>query len=141
MTYKDMYLNYYLKSTISNYNGEPNESYEFHKEKLRNKFGEEYLKKYIKNAENLISFYNNCKIRKKKKNDENLLKVPLMIELDESNENNSKKKNDNVSYYLYEKDINNKINYDEVEFLGDNAISRGTQTEIKQTDDKSESEY
>ena len=141
MTYKDMYLNYYLKSTISNYNGEPNESYEFHKEKLRKINGEEYLKKYIKNAENLILFFNNCKIRKKNKNNENLLKVPLMIELDESNENNSKKKNDNVSYYLYEKDINNKINYDEVEFLGDNVISRGTQTEMKQIDEESESEY
>ena len=138
ITYKDMYLNYYLKSTKSDFDSEPNESYEFHKEKLRNKFGEEYLKKYIKNAENLISFYNNCKIRKKKKNNENLLKVPLIKELDETKIN--KKNNDNVSYYLYEQNINNKINYDEVEFLGDNKISRFTQTEIKKIDEESETE-
>ena len=61
LKYKDMYLNYYLKSTKKDFEGaEIDESFEAHKEKLR-KFGEEYLENYIKNAENLIEFYKNCK--------------------------------------------------------------------------------
>ena len=72
MTYEDMYLNYYLKSTKDSFDFEPNESYESHKEKLK-KFGNEYLKGYIKNAENLINFYATSKKRqsKKRKNEEN----------------------------------------------------------------------
>ena len=61
MTYEDLYLNYYLKSTK-----EP-ESYEKHKEKLRQKHGEIYVNKFIKNAEELINFYNVCKERKSRK--------------------------------------------------------------------------
>jgi hypothetical protein len=61
MTYEDLYLNYYLKSTK-----EP-ESYEKHKEKLRQKHGERYVNKFIKNAEELINFYNICKERKSRK--------------------------------------------------------------------------
>ena len=61
MTYEDLYLNYYLKSTK-----EP-ESYEKHKEKLRQKHGEIYVNKFIKNAEELINFYKICKERKSRK--------------------------------------------------------------------------
>ena len=68
MTYKDMYLNYYLKSTKESFaDAEVDESYESHKEKFKKLFGEHYLKKYIKNAENLINFYNTRKQRKSRK--------------------------------------------------------------------------
>ena len=143
MTYEEMYLNYYLKSTKSDFDSEPNESYEFHKEKLRNKYGEEYLKKYIKNAEDLILFYNfGQKRNSKKEKDKKTLKLPLMIELDETKQNKNNNNNNNKSsYYLYEPKSNNKINFDEVEVLSNNAISRGTQTEMKQVDEESENEY
>ena len=61
MTYEDLYLNYYLKSTK-----EP-ESYEKHKEKLKQKHGEIYVNKFIRNAEELINFYKICKERKSRK--------------------------------------------------------------------------
>ena len=83
LNYKDMYLNFYLKSTKKDFVGaEINESYEAHKENLR-KFGEEYLENYIKNAENLIEFYKNCKKRKsrKKKDEESLNAPPLCFEI------------------------------------------------------------
>ena len=96
MTYKDMYLNYYLKSTKSDFNEELNESYELHKEKLRNLYGEEYLENYVKNAENLIYFYEHCKKRKPRKTDKDEIKKKdsSLIELDENNQNK-----DNISYY------------------------------------------
>ena len=49
MTYEDLYLNCYLNSSIES------ESYEKHKEKLRAKFGERYVKAFIQNAEDLIA--------------------------------------------------------------------------------------
>ena len=140
MTYKDLYVNFYLKSTKSDFNGEQDESYEYHKEKLRKKFGDEYLKKYIKNAENLIKFFDNCKKRKSKKNNNNnFLKVPLMIELDETKQ---EKNEDNgyVPYFFYEPKNNNKLNHEDMEYLGNNKISRGIQTEIQQVDEESDSE-
>ena len=136
MTYKDMYINYYLKSTKNDFKKEPNESYESHKEKLKKLYGEEYLKNYIKNAENLIDFYNHCKKRKTKKINNNEIKnkdSSSSIELDENIINK-----DNVSYYFNEQNINN--NY-ENDIINNNKISRSTQTETIQTEDESEIEY
>ena len=137
MTYKDMYLNYYLKSTKSDFKEEPNESYESHKEKLKKLYGEEYLGNYIKNAENLIYFYEHGKKRKPRKiSNEKNRKDSSIIELDE----NIKNIKDNISYYYNDENINNKFNYYENNNKNGNKISKLTQTEMKQTEDESEIE-
>lgn len=91
MTYEDMYLNLYLKSTKKSFPNEASdESYEKHKEKLLSKFGEEYSKKFNENAENLISFFEKCKQRKLRK------KKPTHP-TDELNNNPSSNPNSNAS--------------------------------------------
>ena len=64
ITYKDLFNDYYLKS-IKNDNQD--NSYEAHKEKLLDKYGKEYLNKYIQNVENFVEFFMKGKIRKNKK--------------------------------------------------------------------------
>jgi hypothetical protein len=64
MTYKDLYNDYYLKSTKDN-NGD--NSFEAHKEKILKLYGKEYLDKYIKNTENFVEFFMNGKNRKCRK--------------------------------------------------------------------------
>ena len=137
MTYKEMYLNYYLKSTKKDFYGaEVNESFETHKEKLQ-KFGDKYLDNYIKNAENLIDFYNKCKKRKARKQKENLsFNTSSLIEI-----SINKKDNNNYSSKSNKGTFNNILNdYDELNF-GENRICQGTQTDRKQTEDESEEEY
>lgn len=71
MNYKDMYLNYYLKSNKETFKGEPSdESYEAHIQQLEKKYEQNYIINYIRNAENLIdNFYKLKKrIRKKRRN-------------------------------------------------------------------------
>ena len=72
MTYKDLYTNYYLKSTKVDFDNDPkNESFEEHKEKLQEMYGESYLEKFLENTKNFIEFFmngKNRKIRKKKEN-------------------------------------------------------------------------
>ena len=134
MTYEDMYLNYYLKSTKDSFDSQPNESYECHKEKLK-QFGNEYLNNYIKNAENLLNFYATSKKRqsKKKKNEEKGNNLPL---LSESNINN--KKND--FYYTNNENIVNEINNNTLNYNNlINMQDKFTQTEMNRTDDESES--
>lgn len=134
MTYKDLYLNYYLKSTKESFIGtEMDESYERHKEKLKEKFGELYLKNYIRNAEDLINFYNTCKKRKpkKKKNGNNSYINP-------SEELQKLKKE-----YINNEEIklNNQLDLVEEFFKKNNRVSTGTQTDTKKIDDESENEY
>ena len=75
MTYKDLYTDYYLKSTK---NDNQDNSYEAHKEKLLGKYGKEYLDKYIQNTEKFIEFFMNGKIRKNKKSNEIItIDIPL----------------------------------------------------------------
>ena len=64
MTYKDLYNDYYLKSTKEN-NGD--NSFEAHKEKILKSYGKEYLDKYIKNTENFVEFFMTGKNRKCRK--------------------------------------------------------------------------
>ena len=116
MTYKDLYTDYYLKST-KNVNQE--NSYEAHKEKLLGKYGKEYLDKYIQNSENFVEFFMNGKIRKNKKTYE-ILTVNIPLE-NESTESSSKdvfmnKENDNINKNMVSiatqtdiGDINSKI--------------------------------
>ena len=64
MTYKDLYNDYYLKSTKDN-NGD--NSFEAHKEKILKLYGKEYLDKYIENTENFVEFFMTGKNRKCRK--------------------------------------------------------------------------
>ena len=140
MTYKDMYLNYYLKSTKKDFTkSEVDESYEYHKEKLK-KFGDKYLQNYIKNAEGLIEFYNKCKKRKSRKKDESQPNNDIEISIG----NKIDKEKDSI--YINNNQEGNKLilpfnNY--INYFGKNLTSSSTQTDIKETGDISddESEY
>ena len=132
-TYEDIYLNYYLKSTKESFDSQPNESYEFHKEKLK-KFGNEYLNRYIKNAENLLNFYATAKKRqsKRRKSKETENNLPLLSEPNFDN------KKDGFNYYIDE-NINNKSNNNSLSYNNIyNMQDKSTQTEMNRNDDESE---
>ena len=132
-TYEDIYLNYYLKSTKDSFDSQPNESYESHKEKLK-KFGNEYLNRYIKNAENLLNFYATAKKRqsKRRKSEETENNLPLLSE-----QNNVNKK-DGLNCYIDE-NINNHSNNNSLSYNNIyNRQDKCTQTERNRTDDESE---
>ena len=97
MEYKDLYSDYYLKSTkIDNQEN----SYEAHKEKILALYGKEYLDKYIKNVENFVEFFMNGKNRKNKKTNEiKSINIPLESESTENTYNNEliNKENDKTS--------------------------------------------
>ena len=91
MTYKDFYINYFLKSTK---NDSLEYSFESLKEKLLILNGKEYLDKFIENAEHFVEFFTNSKIRKSRKTQEiENISIPLENETVEtisvSNELNS----------------------------------------------------
>jgi len=91
MTYKDFYMNYFLKSTK---NDSLEYSFESLKEKLLILNGKEYLDKFIDNAEHFVEFFTNSKIRKSRKTQEiENISIPLENETVEtisvSNELNS----------------------------------------------------
>ena len=91
MTYKDFYINYFLKSTK---NDSLEYSFEALKEKLLILNGKKYLDKFIENAENFVEFFTNSKIRKSRKTQEiENISIPLENETVEtisvSNELNS----------------------------------------------------
>ncbi len=66
MTYRELYLNYYLKSV----NTSELNSFEEHKRKLLKEYGKEYLDLFIQNANNFINFFTNGKNRKSRKRKE-----------------------------------------------------------------------
>ena len=75
MTYKDFYINYFLKSTK---NDSLEYSFESLKEKLLILNGKEYLDKFIDNAEHFVEFFTNSKIRKSRKTQEiENISIPL----------------------------------------------------------------
>ena len=91
MTYKDFYMNYFLKSTK---NDSLEYSFESLKEKLLILNGKKYLDKFIENAEHFVEFFTNSKIRKSRKTQEiENISIPLENETVEtisvSNELNS----------------------------------------------------
>jgi hypothetical protein len=97
MTYKDLYTDYYLKSTK---NDNQDNSYEAHKEKILVLYGKEYLDKYIKNVENFVEFFMNGKNRQNKKTNEiKSINIPLESESTENTYNNEliNKENDKSS--------------------------------------------
>ena len=113
MTYKDLYINYYLRSTKNN---SSENSFESHKEKLLILHGKEYLDRFIENAEHFVEFFMNSKNRKSRKLEEiDIIDIPKEKEKIESTSNsNESVNNDNTE----NKEI--KIN----------TVSTSTQTEI-----------
>ena len=113
MTYKELYINYYLKSTKNN---SSENSFESHKEKLLILHGKEYLDKFIENAEHFVEFFINSKNRKPKKFQEiDIIDIPKEKEKIESTSNS----NESV----------NNANTENKE-IKINTVSTSTQTEI-----------
>ena len=113
MTYKDLYINYYLKSTKIN---SSENSFESHKEKLLILHGKEYLDKFIENAEHFVEFFINSKNRKPKKFQEiDIIDIPIENEKIETTSNSVES-------------VNN-VNTENKE-LKIKTVSTSTQTEI-----------
>ena len=64
MTYRDLFVDYYLKSTKEN---SSDNSYEAHKECILSSDGKDYLEIFTKNAETLIEFFTKTRNRKNRK--------------------------------------------------------------------------
>ena len=97
MTYKDLYNDYYLKSTKDN-NGD--NSFEAHKEKILKLYGKEYLDKYIKNTKDFVEFFMTGKNRKCRKPKEvDTIDIPTeeneLIKTGSTNDTNSNNLLDN----------------------------------------------
>ena len=106
MTYKDLYINYYLKSTEEEY------SYLSNKEKLLEIYGKEYLDKFIQNAENFINFFYSGKNRKQRKQKEvEEINIPIdttdTISTNDLNSDNNNNNNENktVAHAFTQTDI------------------------------------
>ena len=113
MTYKELYINYYLKSTKNN---SSENSFESHKEKLLILHGKEYLDRFIENAEHLVEFFMNSKNRKSRKLEEiDIIDIPIEKEKIELTSNS----NESV----------NNANTEDKE-IKINTVSTSTQTEI-----------
>ena len=113
MTYKDLYINYYLKSTKIN---SSENSFKSHKEKLLILHGKEYLDKFIENAEHFVEFFINSKNRKPKKFQEiDIIDIPIENEKIETTSNSIES-------------VNN-VNTENKE-LKIKTVSTSTQTEI-----------
>ena len=87
--YKDMYLNYYLKSTKETFKDEDSdESYESHLKKLEKTHGKEYIFDYKRNAKDLISFFYKIKKRVRNKQFKELIKPQFCHSTNSNLENN-----------------------------------------------------
>ena len=74
-TYKDLYVNYYLKSSK---NDILDNSFEAHKQKILGLYGKEYSELFIKNAYNFIEFFAKGKNRKPRRLEEvDTIDIPL----------------------------------------------------------------
>ena len=101
MTYKDFFINYYLKSN------EQDDSYEAHKEKIIEIYGKEYLDKFIKNAETFVEFFKSTKKRKSRKQKEKKINnIPLENEnIEPTSTNNVSNGSDNIENYFKNKNM------------------------------------
>lgn len=114
MTYKEMYENYYLKSTKALFQNEKiDESFETHVNNLRDKYGLEYAMKFKQNAENFIKFYVCSKQRVHRTNQSNITSSQeeinkLKNSLDEKNDcsstENSITKSDGKKFFEITRD-------------------------------------
>ena len=84
MTYRDLYIDYYLKSTKEN---SLDNSFEAHKEYILSSDGKDYLEIFIKNAENIVEFYTKSKNRKHRKIEEvDVINIPYINEIIETSD-------------------------------------------------------
>ena len=113
MTYKELYTEYYLKSTKIN---SSENSFESHKEKLLLLHGKEYLDKFIENAEHFVEFFVNSKNRKSRKIQEiDIIKIPL--------------ENEKIEITSNSIEVTNNVNTGNKE-IKINTVSTSTQTDI-----------
>ena len=110
MKYKDLYTDYYLKSTDSE------NSFEAHKEKLLTLCGQDYLDKFIDISNNFIDFFMNGKNRKSRKKGDFEVNIPL--------------ENDNVEILSTSNEGSNENSEDNF-FSKKNMVSCYTQTDME----------
>lgn len=115
MTYRDLYTDYYLKSTKEN---TLENSFEAHKEYLLSTDGKHYLEIFIKNAESFVEFYIKSKNRKSRKIEEiDIINIPYENEKIETTDSSHIVNN----HYLEEQIMKtNKVT----------MVSESTQTDI-----------
>ena len=112
ITYRELYTDYYLKSTK---NDLLDNSFEAHKEMLMKKYGKEYLDAFIENAENFIDFFIKGKNRKLRKPKEEVEVVEIPLE------------NDDIENKSFNEPINNK---DKNIYKTKMMVSTSVQTDI-----------
>ena len=115
MTYRDLFTDYYLKSTKEN---TLENSFEAHKEFILSTDGKLYLEIFIKNAENFVEFYIKSKNRKSRKIEEiDIINIPYENEKIETTDSSHIVNN----HYLEEQIMKtNKVT----------MVSESTQTDI-----------
>ena len=87
LSYKELFTNYYLKSTK---NDSSENSFEADKEKLLMLYGKQYLDKFIENAEHFVEFFLNSKNRRARKFQEiDSINIPLKNEKIETTSNSN----------------------------------------------------
>ena len=113
MSYKDLYTNYYLKSIKADISFK--NSFEANKEKLLELYGQEYLNRFIENAEKFVEFFTKGKKRKSRKKQ----KFEIL---------NNNSENDSIETTNYNEQVNN--DNIEVYYTNKNMVSLSTQTDI-----------
>ena len=93
LTYRDLFVDYYLKSTKEN---SLDNSFEAHKEYILSLDGKDYLEIFIKNAESLVEFYTTSKNRKSRK-------IEVVDTIDIPYENEVIETSDSVNIVKYSK--------------------------------------
>ena len=118
ISYKDLFLNYYLKSTKKTFEGElEDESYEAHIEKLQRIYGKRYIENFKRNAISLVTFFYKSKKRIRKEKATQLINPKFV----------------NYTFPDYSKNtFQNEFFFEEKK----NFISTSTQTEIHISDDE-----
>ena len=128
MSYKDLYIYYYLKSTKKTFEGEKeDESYEGHIEKLEKIYGNKYITNFKRNAESLITYFYKCKKRNRSKKSHSLISPSILLNYPQGQTNNSN--------YGYKED--NNINED-LDGSFKIMVSVYTQTEMNISEDEDE---
>lgn len=118
ISYKDLFINYYLKSTKKTFEGElEDESYEAHIEKLQRIYGKRYIENFKRNAISLVTFFYKSKKRNRKEKAAQLINPKFV-----NNAFPDYRKNTFQNGFFFEQEKN--------------FISTSTQTEIHVSDDE-----
>ena len=115
MTYRDLFVDYYLKSTKEN---SLDNSFEVHKEYILSSDGKDYLEIFIKNAESLVEFYTKSKNRKSRK-------IEVVDTIDIPYENEIIETSDSVNIVNNQEIVEPKMKTNTVI-----KVSKSTQTDI-----------